>query len=307
MQLDYFIKTFRELLEHSPRLFSTSRDNENCLYTEGIAYSKNAYWIFYGGWIQDCYYGTFLTKCQDCVDCLKVENSTLCYECTECVQCYNSTFLLKCNTTQDSEYCVNLRNCEHCFLSGNFQHSSYVFKNKKYPKEEYEEIVRRYKEEKNVWQLYSEWQDLHEKTPRVNLTLTQCENCIGNDLLFSKNVYMGFDLIRAEDFLYSDEGGYGKDCCDTLLATGELHYECFGVTKNSYNCNFSVWLTACSNCDFCSGCYDCSDCFGCVYLKGKKFHILNKPYSAEKYKKEVDSLKASLKTAQLYNFDLMTR
>ena len=40
--------------------------------------------------------------------------------------------------------------------------------------------------------------------------MTQCENCIGSELSFSKNVYVGFDLINAEDYLYSEEGGTAK-------------------------------------------------------------------------------------------------
>ncbi|MEK7524297.1 MAG: hypothetical protein AAB588_04690 [Patescibacteria group bacterium] len=306
MQFEYFIKTFKELRTHSPHLFSTSRDNENSLYTEGIAYSKNAYYLFYGGWLQDCYYGEFLVKSQDCTDCLKIEQSSLCYECIECIECYNSNYLLKCASVQDSEYGIALRNCSHCFLSGNFQHASYVFKNKKYQKDEYEQLVRAYKKERSAQQLYNEWLDLCKKMPRINVNMIQSENCIGNGISFSKNVFMGFDLVNAEDFLYSQEGGFGKDCCDTFLTTGELNYECYGVTKNSYNCNFCVGCTTCVNCEFCNQCYDCSDCFGCVYLKGKKFYILNKPYSATDYKSEVESLKTSLKTAQSYSFSIMT-
>ncbi|KKQ71287.1 MAG: hypothetical protein UT33_C0010G0011 [Candidatus Peregrinibacteria bacterium GW2011_GWC2_39_14] len=305
MQIDYFLKTFKGLRDNSPHVSSASADNENCLYTYSLAYSKNAYCIFLGGWVQDCYYGEFLVKCQDCVDCVKIEQSTLCYECVECGQCYSSNYLLKCNSTQDSEYCINLRNCTHCFLSGNIHHASYVFKNKKYSKKRYEELVDAYKKEKTIQRLYDEWLDLCEKTPRINLLMTQCENCLGDNISFSKDVYAGFDLVKAENFLYSEEGGYGKDCCDTLIATDELHYECFGVTKNSYNCNFCVELTTCVNCEFCYSCYDCSDCFGCVYLKGKKFYILDKPYTEEDYKNEVELLKKNLKTAGFYSFDLM--
>ena len=305
MQIEYFIKTFRDLRNQSPQLSSTSRDNENSLYTEGVAYSKNTYYLFYGGWAQDCYYGEFLVKCQDCVDCLKIENSSLCYECVECIQCYNSNYLLKCNSVHDSEYCIGLRNSSSCFLSGNLEHAAYVFKNKKYSKKEYEKLVRKYKDTKSGQQLYDEWLDLCKNLPRLNLNMTQCENCIGTDLSFSKNVYMGFDLVNAENFLYSEEGGFGRDCCDTFLTTGELNYECYGVTKHSYNCNFCVACTTCVNCEFCSRCYDCSDCFACVYLKGKKFHILNKAYSEADYHREVESLKKKLHADRMYDFNLL--
>ena len=304
--VETFLKTFKELRDRSPHLFSSSRENENSLYTEGIAYSKNCYWLFLGGWLQDCYYGEFLVKCQDCVDCTKIEQSSLCYECVECISCYNSNYLLKCTSVQDSEYCLGVRNSSHCFLSTNLDHASYVFKNKAYTKEEYENLVNAYKKGKSQRELYIEWQELCYKTPRINLVMTQCENCIGSELSFSKNVYVGFDLINAEDYLYSEEGGYGKDCCDTFLTTGgELNYECYGVAKNSYNCNFCVGLITCSNCEFCSRCYDCSDCFGSVYLKNKKFYILNKAYTPENYKYEMKLLKKNLKNSGNYSFNLM--
>jgi hypothetical protein len=305
MEIEYFLKTLKGLQNTSPRLFSTSRDNENSLYTDGLAYSKNAYYIFTGGWIQDCYYGEFLVKCQDCVDCLKIEQSILCYECVDCIKCYNSNFLLKCSSVQDSEFCIGLRDCSSCFLSTNLEHASFFFQNTKYAKEEYEELVAAYKKEMSANQLYKEWLELCIKTPRLNLNLTQCDNCIGNNISFSRNVYMGFDLINAEDFLYSDEGGYGKDCCDTFVTTGELNYECVEVTKNSYNCNFCASLTTCANCEFCTQCWNCSDCFGCANLKDKKFHILNRAYTEAEYKPAVASLKMALRNAEKYSFELM--
>ncbi len=304
--VETFLKKLGELRANSPRLFSTSRENENSLYTEAVAYSKNCYYLFLGGWLEDCYYGELLVKCQDCVDCTKIEQSSLCYECVECISCYHSNYLFKCTSVQDSEYCLGIRNSSHCFLSANLDHASYVFKNKKYTKEEYEDLVLVYKQEKTAPQLYEEWQALCDKTPRLHLVMTQCENCLGSDLSFSKNVYRGFDLVNAEDYLYSEEGGYGKDCCDTFLATrGELHYECYSVTKNSYNCNFCVDLVTCSNCEFCARCYDCSDCFGCSYLKGKRYHVLNTPYAPEEYKKEVSNLKKTLLNAGKYNLSIM--
>lgn len=146
MHLQEFITKFAALKADFPRLFSSSRDNENSLYTDELAYSKNAYYVFLGGWAEDCFYGEYIIKCKDCVDFLKINESELCYECTNCNKCYNSNFLLDCDTTRDSEYCYGLQSCKNCFLSSNLRHKSFVFDNKQLKdKEAYDEAIRSYK------------------------------------------------------------------------------------------------------------------------------------------------------------------
>lgn len=307
MQVQDFLSKFAHLKNTSPHLFSASRDNENSLYTGSLAYSKNAYYVILGGWVEDCYYGEYLIKCKDCVDSTKVTESELCYECTDCHKCYNSNFLLNCDNTRDSEYSYGLQSCENCFLSSNKKHKKFVFKNEQCKDEEsYKEAIKTYKTETTQEQRYKDFLDLSGSSVRVNLKLIQTENCIGNDITNSKDVYEGFDLVNAEDFMYCDEGGYGKDCCDCGVITGELNYECYGVTKDSYNNNFCSELTTCLNCEFCVVGYNLKDCFGCAYLKGKQYYILNEPYSKEEYEETTKDLKKQMKEANLYNFDLIT-
>lgn len=305
MQPEEFLKKFYELRDKCPHPFSTSQDNENCLYTDTIAYSKNCYWVFTGGWAEDCYYGEFLVKCKDCVDCLKIEQSELCYECTDCYQCYNSSFLLNCNATRDSEYCFGVRDCTHCFLSSNQHHKSFLFKNQQYSQEEYQILVKNYKKAHSPIQLYKEFMNLADAAIRINLNIIHSENCLGNNISNSKNIYQGFDIVRGEDYLYCEEAGYGKDCCDVSIGgEGELYYECVGIVKKSYNCSFCISCVTCVNCELCQTCYNLNDCFGCFYLKGKKFHILNQPYSPEEYKKERDSLRKALIESRRFTLDL---
>lgn len=305
MNLELFLKKFYELRDKSPRLFSTTIECENCLYTQTLAYSKNCYYVFTGGWDQDCYYGEFLVKCKNCVDSLKIEACELCYECTDCYQCYNSNFLLNCSSVQDSEYSYGLRDCHHCFLSNNQRHKSFVFKNRQVTKEEYESLVREYKVTHSLDLLYREFMHVCASAIRVNLEILNSENCIGNYISHSKNVYHSFDIIHGEDYLYSEEAGYGKDCCDILIGgQGELNYECVGIAKQSYNCSFCMNCITCVNCELCQTCFNLNDCFGCVYLKGKKFHILNEPYSPEEFKKEKDALRKALIESRQFSLDL---
>lgn len=300
MNLKFFIDKFRDLKLKSPRLFSSSRDNENCYYTDSIAYSKNCFYSFIGGWAEDCYYVYFVLKSKDCVDCTKIDQCELCYECIDCFQSYNLNFSQNCRMSRDSEYCYGLVDCHHCFLSSNLRHASYVFQNKKFSKSEYEEKLEVYKKFHTQEQLYNEFLFFLGSPIRINIQQINCEDCIGSELTNCKNVYHGFDLAMAEDFLYSEEGGYGKDCCDTFITTGELNYECYGVTKNSYNCNFCIDLTTCVDCEFCITGFNLHNCFGCCYLKDKKFYILNEPHSSEDYKKTVFDLKKQLLNVNLY-------
>lgn len=306
MHLQEFLTKFAELKSDFPRLFSSSRDNENSLYTDALAYSKNAYYVFLGGWAEDCYYGEYIIKCKDCVDFMKINESELCYECTNCHQCYNSNFLLDCDNTRDSEYCYGLQSCANCFLSSNLRHKSFVFKNNQFQDEKsYNNAIINYKKETSLEQQYNDFLDLLNSSIRINLKLTKTENCIGNDITNSKDIYEGYDLVNAENYIYCDEGGYGRDCCDCSIVTGELNYECFGVTKDSYNNNFSSALTTCVDCEFCMTGFNLKNCFGCCYLKGKQYYILNKPYTKEEYEKETEELKKEMKEAKLYNFGVI--
>ena len=305
MTIETFLKQFYALRNKSPHLFSTSLENENSLYTEALAYSKNCYCVFTGGWAQDCYYSEFLIKDKDCVDCLKIEQSELCYECTDCYQCYNGDFLRNCNSTRDSRYCFGLKNCANCFLSSNQRHTSYVFKNKRYSKEKYETLVEAYCKARSPEQVYCEFIDMARAAVRINLEIINSENCLGNNISNSKNVYYGFDIVNGEDYFYAEEAGFGRDCCDIYVAgEGELFYECVGVVKKSYNCSMCINCVTCVNCELCQTCYNLNDCFGCFYMQGKKFHILNQPYSAEEFKKERNALRKGLIQSRQFNLDM---
>lgn len=109
MDLQVFLDIFQDLLQSAPRMCTPSGLNENCPYTYELAYSKNCYQIFIGGWVEDSYYNEFIIKCRDCVDGLKIIGCESCYECVDCENCYNSNFLVNCKNTRDSEFCYGLQ------------------------------------------------------------------------------------------------------------------------------------------------------------------------------------------------------
>ncbi len=308
MQADEFVKKFRALNASSPRVFSTTRDSENCLYTEALAYSKNCYYVVLGGWAEDCYCGDFVLKCRDCVDFLKIEGCELCYECVDCYQCYNGDFLLNCNAVRDSQYCFGLKDCTNSFLSSNQHHKSFLFKNEQCIPEEFHARVAEYKKSHSPEELYREFLTRSRDAIRISTNIINSEDCVGDYITDSKSAYWCFDVARGRDYFYSQESGYGHDSCDVLFTgEGELLYECIDVTKKSYNCSFCISCTTCVNFEFCVTCYDSSDCFGCVYIKGGRYMILNTKYGAEAYHQEVTALKKALLNAGVYNLGLLVQ
>src|SRR3989338_667154 len=102
-----------------------------------------------------------------------------------------------------------------------------------------------------------------------------------------KNCYLIFDADFNQNCYYSDNINHSKDCMDCYYVyENQLCYENVNTSRN-YNTHFS------DDCEDCHGVYfsrdmaGCSDCFGCVGLRRKKYHMFNKPYTKEGYKKEV--------------------
>ena len=47
--------------------------------------------------------------------------------------------------------------------------------------------------------------------------------------------------------------------------------------------------------EYCSNCMQCKNCFGCSGLKGKEYHIFNKPYSPDQYQALKNQIIAQMK------------
>lgn len=132
---------------------------------------------------------------------------------------------------------------------------------------------------------FEQYDELQKAVPVAHLHVTNIENSpYGNYLGDCKNSYMIFGSIYAEDCMYGSPY-YCKDCVDTFLSRDcELCYETITCEK-CYGC---LHCQDCANSNdliYCFDCRNCSDCVGCVGLRGKKFHIFNKKYSEQEYKK----------------------
>ena len=105
-----------------------------------------------------------------------------------------------------------------------------------------------------------------------------------------KNCYMITHSDYSENCMYGSVIDHCRDSVDnTMLNDSELCYENVDCQK-CYQTLYSVDCADCRNVYCCQNCVDCSDCVGCANLRGKKYHIFNKPYSKEEYKKKLEKL-----------------
>jgi len=117
-------------------------------------------------------------------------------------------------------------------------------------------------------------------------------NSTGNDLIETKNACCCFDSSKLEDCRYVSYGDEIKDCLDSyaIVENSELCYEHLsaraaahsGFVVGSWGNNFSLWYS--------QYLVDCQYCFGCMALKKKRYSILNKQYTKEKYEKLVPKI-----------------
>jgi hypothetical protein len=302
-----FVDEYKKLVKNCPHPGFKQTMAENCEYTDFLEKGKNCYYVFDGGDVEDVYYCEWTGFAKDCADCSNVLNMELCYECVESQECYNCNFLLGCNGTRDSEFCFDCNNCKHCFLCSGLRHKEFFVMNEDVGEEGYFKKIIELKR-KVFDELSSELEKISLPTPRVNLHLNHSENCVGDFVHYSSNVYCGFGVVNErDDFYVWDMGSFdgGVDNCDCFLGGDcQLCYECCYMTR-SYNCNFVNRAERCADCEFCEECYGCKNCFGCTYLKDKQFYILNEKCEKEEYLKKVEEIKKGLKDAGKYCVDLI--
>jgi hypothetical protein len=140
---------------------------------------------------------------------------------------------------------------------------------------------------------FEQFDELSKAVPKCNLlifnSLENCDYCnYQND---SRNCYLTFGSGFMEDCMYTDWVYYAKNTIDcSFCQNSEMDYMNVDCSK-TYHCGFCRLCRICNGCIHCFDLRNCKNCFGCVGLRGKEFHIFNKPYSKEEYEKKVRELK----------------
>ncbi len=138
---------------------------------------------------------------------------------------------------------------------------------------------------------FEQFQELMHDVPHQNVsvsykTLVNSDYCNMNHEL--KNCYWLFNSDYNERCLYGEEIERSKDCIDvTMLEGSELVAHSINCVK-CYQTYYSEDCEGCHNVWLSKNLSNCNNCFGCANLRGKEYHIFNKPYSKDEYKKKLE-------------------
>ncbi len=105
-----------------------------------------------------------------------------------------------------------------------------------------------------------------------------------------KNCYLVFNVITAEDTIYSRGVKDIRDSADIYFATKiDRCYESINIQESS-GIFWSKNVSGSIDSYFLLNCRGLLNCFGCVNLNNKSYHFLNQPLSKEEYTKKVNEI-----------------
>lgn len=285
-----FFEQFEELMKVVPRIDLINVQHENSEYTNYGFRNKDCYLVYTSDENEKCFYGAYVWDSVGCFECLYVLDSKYSYGCIDCVNMYESQDCRMSEACQTCRNCYDCRNCSDCFGCAGLRHKQYYFLNEKLEKDEYEKRMSEVLADKNALEnCLKKYENLMANLPRKAVFQVNCQDCVGNYLKNSKNLYWCFDGRGGEDIKWGTNISthvhhcYDMDGCGFIEWSAEVI--CCGIdgTNNCFasdhlwNGNYEVFYS--------SYCMSNHDLFGCVGLKHKDYCILNKKYSKEEYEK----------------------
>ncbi|MCX6722305.1 MAG: hypothetical protein NTY04_03925, partial [Candidatus Staskawiczbacteria bacterium] len=295
-----FFEQFKELFQKAPLPNLANSNTINSEYGNHNADMKNCYLTYACFRNEDLAYCYGMLDCKNCIDVYKGLNFMQCYEDVlgsnfnrvffsyDSDDCVNSAFLHACKNMIDCLGCINLRNKSNCIF------------NEQYTKEEYAKERAKYDfgSYKTLCEFKKKFAEFIKKYPRRYGFIQKSVNCVGDNILNCKNVYMGFDVYGdLEDSKYFIHGGeQTRDIYDSYGAGGNISnsYEIVDTGLEATNNLFAIFTHACQNTNYTYACKNSANLFGCVGLRSKKYCILNKQYTEEEYKKLVPKIIAHM-------------
>ena len=259
-------------------------NSDYCNEVESIKDSYMAVCSFFG---EHLLYSYWTGWSNNLVDCAYILKSELCYESQDVRQGYSCRYIYNSQNMTDSAFCFASFNCTNCFMCVNLRNKQYCIRNTQYTKEEYEREMKKYNlgSHTTVEKIKREFWDFAKTFPRRFAYITNSEDCIGDHIENSKNLYWGFDTFDHENTSYVFDSGTAKDSQD-LLQSGidcSLIYETQSLGWG-YNIHFANWNWRGSDLEYVDACHDSHDLFGCVAMRKKRYCILNKQYSEKGHK-----------------------
>ncbi|MFA6190531.1 MAG: hypothetical protein WC711_03460 [Candidatus Staskawiczbacteria bacterium] len=298
--LDYdfsksFFEQFKELFEKAPL---PNLANSNCVdseYGNHNAHLKNCYLVYASYEGEDLSYCSGAHNCKNSFDLYIAGNDVQCYEIAmggglnkvffsyDSDESVSSAFLHACKNVIDSLGCINLRNKSNCIFNEQYTKEEYLKERAKYDFGSYRAIN----------DFKKKFAEFIKQFPRRHGFTHRSQNCIGNIIFNSKNLYMCFDIYgRVEDSKYAIHGLDGQDIYDAYGFGGNANnsYEVVDTGIEATRNLFAVFTHASQNTNYTYACQNSKDLFGCVGLRNKQYCILNKQYTKEEYEELVPKI-----------------
>jgi len=283
-----FFQQFRDLLEKAPLPNLANSNTVNSEYGNHNADVKNCYLVYASYKDEDSAYCAGITDCKNSFDVYMGVNLTQCYEAVlnsglnhvsfsyDSDESVSSDFLHACKNMIDSLGCINLRNKSHAIFNQVYSKEEYAKERAKYDLGSY----------KGLCEFRKKFVEFIKPYPRRHGFIYKSVNIIGDQVLNSKNVYMGFDIFGgAEDCKYIMHVLELRDSYDGYGGGGNLSnsYEFVDTGVDATRNLFAVFTHSCQNTNYTYACQNSKDLFGCVGLRSQRYCVLNKQYTKEEY------------------------
>jgi CxxC-x17-CxxC domain-containing protein len=120
--------------------------------------------------------------------------------------------------------------------------------------------------------------------------MNNCQKVNWESTFYSFNCVNTFQATSVNNWINIINGwDFPEDKNINMINSVELWSNCensiwsFSFGYNTYNVNFSWFIAESTNLDYCIDMESCEDCIFCIWLRNKKYCILNKQYSKEDY------------------------
>ena len=299
----FFFEQFAEFRQKVPALALVNDNGTgsvNSEYTQNVQYSKNCYMCMVAWKLENCMYFSYGADVKDAMDSMGIFSpSQGIYENMYSGKCFNSRYAYNSFALVNCSFCYDCYSCQYCFQCSGLRSKKYCVKNKQYGKEEYEKIIAGYKLDtfSGTERALREFEDFLLSQPHKFAHLHNCVNCLGTNLIDSKNAKYVFHTRRSENSKYMENGDTEKDSYD-LSVGGELS-ECYeGLTPDHSNrALFANYVWKSVDALYSDFCMSSQNLFGCVGLKFGEYSIFNKQYSKEEYFKLKEKIIEHMKQA----------
>jgi len=285
-----FFEQFEELMKAVPRLDLVNVQHENSDYTNYGYANKDCYLLYTSDENEKCCYGAYVWDSLGCIDNCYILDSKYSYDCVDCVGMYECQHCRMCESCQNCKNCYDCRNCSDCFGCAGLRRKQYYFLNEKLEKGEYEKRISAVlSDEAALKDCLEKHQKLLTDLPRRAVFQVNCQDCVGNYLKNSKNLYWCFNGRGAEDVKWGTNLSGKVYHCYDMEGCGRIEWSAEGISSGLDGTNhcFAIDHLWNGNIDiyYSSYCMSNHDLFGCVGMRHKEYCILNKKYSKEEYEK----------------------